>query len=99
MTMGHFIADMAYLLLVLFYLMAFVLLVEWLFHLLPGAWLNSVRRLLFRISFPMLKMGEACFPLRIGAVDLTALLMALTLLAICRYGIPWLILWGFSIRG
>ena|SRR5579859_3956429 len=99
MSPAYLITDMAYLLMALFYLLAFVLLVEWFFHLLPGWWLNPVRRFLFRLSFPLLKWGEACFPLRIGSVDFTPLLMALTLLMISRYGIPWLILWSFSLRG
>jgi hypothetical protein len=93
------IANLAYFLAIGLDLMALILILEWLFHLVPGWQLNNIRRFFFGLSLPLLKLGEAYFPLRIGSFDFTAFFMAVLLLAVSCFGIPWLVLLSFSLRG
>jgi len=97
--MAYFIADLAYLLVIGCYLLAFLLVLEWLFHELPGSGLNFARRALFRISLPWLKWCEQFFSLKVGSFNSRGLFMALLFLVISRYGLPWLILFSYSLRG
>jgi hypothetical protein len=99
MAMAYFIADVAYVLAVLFNLGAFLLLLEWLVHLLPGAGLNPIRRGLFRISLPLLQWSDGCFAIKWGAFNSRGIFLAALILMVSRYGIPWLILFSFSLRG
>lgn len=72
------------------------LLLYWLSHRVPGAALNSLRRTLFRVSYPWLKAGEKVGPITAGKEDLTPLFFALALFAAARWGVPWLFLMGFE---
>jgi hypothetical protein len=99
MGMAYFTADMAYVLEVLFNLGAFLLFLEWLVHLLPGAGLNPVRRGLFRISFPLLQWSDRYCAVKWGTLNSRGILLAALLLMVGRYGVPWLILFSFSLRG
>jgi hypothetical protein len=97
--MAYFIADLAYLLAILCDLLAILLALEWLVHLLPGPGLNFARRVLFRASLPWLKWCDRFFSLKVGSFNSRGLFMALLFLAIGRYGLPWLILFSYSLRG
>jgi hypothetical protein len=97
--MAYLAADLAYLLLLLCDLGAFLLILEWLVHLLPGAGLNPMRRVLFRISFPFLRWSDRYCVMKWGSFHSRGLLLAVFLVAIGRYGIPWLVLFSFSLRG
>jgi hypothetical protein len=85
---------MAYILFFALHVLALVLVLEGVSHLLPGWWFNPLRRLLFRISMPLLKQGEILFPVKIGPLDLTPFFLAALLLAFCYYAIPWIVLWS-----
>ncbi len=97
--MAIFIADLAYLLGLFCYLGAFLLLLEWFVHLLPGSSLNSARRLLFLASFPLLEWSESVLPLKWGGFKSRGLFTAVLFLIIARYLVPWLVLFSFSMRG
>ena len=93
------IADLAYLVALFCNLGALFLALEWLAHALPGAWLNPLRRNLFGITFPILKFSDRFLSFRLDSFDSRGLLAALLLLAIGHYGVPWLVMYGFSVRG
>jgi uncharacterized protein YggT (Ycf19 family) len=97
--MGYLIADLAYLLAILCDLGAVLLIVEWLVHVLPGAWLNPIRRGLFKLCFPLLKLSDQFLPFRWDSFNARGLLTAFLLLAISRCGIPWLVVFSYSLRG
>jgi uncharacterized protein YggT (Ycf19 family) len=96
---AYFVADIAYLGIVLCDLGALLLALEWLTHFLPGETLNPLRRVLFRITFPFLKFGDQFFPTKWGKFNSRGLIMAVFLIVISRYGMPWLVLLSFSMRG
>ncbi|HEY5037475.1 MAG TPA: hypothetical protein VIJ93_00225, partial [bacterium] len=79
--------------------MALLLIVEWLSHLAPGAVLNPIRRVLFRLCLPFLKWSDHFFSVQSPFFNSRGLLTALLLIAIGRYGVPWLILLSYSLRG
>lgn len=97
--MGYLIADLAYFIALLCHLGAFLLVFEWLTHALPGAWLNSLRRGLFEILFPILKFSYRFLSFRLESFDSRGLLAAFLLLAIGHYGVPWMVMIGFTMRG
>lgn len=97
--MAYLIADIAYLLSLLCDLGAFLLIVEWIVHVLPGAWLNPVRRGLFEISFPVLKWSDRFLSFQLDSFNSRGLLTALLLLIISCYGVPWLVVFSYSLRG
>lgn len=97
--MGYLISDLAYLVALFCNLGALLLVVEWLVHALPGAWLNPLRRGLFEISFPILKFSDRFLSFQMDSFNSRGLLAALLLLAIGHYGVPWLVVYGFSVRG
>ena len=97
--MAYFIADLAYLLALLCDFGAFLLVLEWLVHLLPGAGLNPVRRALFQLSYPLLKWNERFLVPRWGSFNSRGLLTAFLLLVISRYGVPLIVLYSYSLRG
>ncbi len=97
--MGYFLADSAYLTTLLLNLAAFVLLVEWLLHAVRGPALNGFRRLFFLVSYPLLKWSDGFLSIRWGSFNSRGLLTAILFLAVSRYGIPWLVLLAYSLRG
>lgn len=97
--MGYCIADLAYFFALLCDLCAFLLIVEWLVHVLPGAWLNPVRRGLFEVSFPLLKWSDRFLSFRLDSFNARGLLTALLLLVISFCGVPWLVVFSYSMRG
>lgn len=97
--MGYWLADSAYLTAFLLNLAAFVLAVEWLLHALPGPGLNGFRRLFFMASYPLLKWTDGFLSFRWGSFNSRGLLTAILFLAVSRYGIPWLVLMAYSLRG
>jgi hypothetical protein len=97
--MAYMLADIAYLTAVLCNLAALLLLLEWLAHFLPGVGLNPIRRMLFLVTFPMIRFSDRFFPIKWGGFNSRGLLMALFLIMISRYGVPWLVLLSYSIRG
>ena len=96
--MGISLAYFTYTLTLVVHVIAFVLLLEWVFRWLPGAVFNSVRRILFQASFPFLKVGEV-FGVRWGKFDVGPLLMIVLLLLLSRLWLPWLVLLSYSLRG
>jgi uncharacterized protein YggT (Ycf19 family) len=95
--MGISLAYFAYALTFVLHVIAFVLLLEWIFRWLPGAALNSIRRILFQVSFPFLKVGEV-FGFRWGKFDASPLLMIVILLLLSRLWLPWLVLLSYTLR-
>ncbi len=96
--MAYLIANLAYLLSLLCDVTAFLLIMEWLVHVLPGAWLNSVRRGLFEIVFPLLKFSDQFLSFRLDSFNARGFLTAVLLLAINWLGIPWLVAFSYSLR-
>ncbi len=97
--MAYLLANLAYLLSLLSDLTAFLLIMEWLVHVLPGAWLNPVRRGLFEIIFPLLKFSDRFLSFRLDSFNARGLLTAVLLLAVNWFGIPWLVVFSYSLRG
>ena len=97
--MAYFISDLAYFLSFLCDLGALLLIVEWLVHALPGAWLNPVRKGFFELSFPLLQWSDRFLSFRLDSFNARGLLTALLLLAVGFCGIPWLVVLGYSLRG
>ena len=97
--MTYLISNLAYGLSLLCNLGAFLLIVEWLVHTLPGAWLNPLRRGLFGICFPLLKWSDRLLSFRLDSFNVRGLLTALFLLTLSFCGIPWLVVLGYSLRG
>ena len=96
--MGIGIAYFIYALTLVLHAIAFILILEWAVHWLPGAFWNPLRRALFRFSYPFLKAGEI-FGVRWGNFDATPLVAAALLLLVTRWGLPWLVLLSYSLRG
>jgi hypothetical protein len=97
--MGYYIADLAYFLVLLCDLGALLLILEWLVHVLPGGWLNPVRKVLFEVSFPLLKWSDNFLSIRWGTFNSRGLLTAVLLLVLSRCAIPWLIFFSYTLRG
>lgn len=97
--MGYLIADLSYFLVLLCDLGAFLLVLEWSAHVLPGAWINPFRRGLFNLSFPLLKWSDRFFSFRWDSFDARGLLTAILLFVISHCGIPWLVVYSYSLRG
>jgi hypothetical protein len=97
--MSYAVSDLSYLLALCFNLAAYLLILEWFIHALPGAGLNFARRALFKASFPLLKLSDRFFDLKWGFFNSRGLLLAVLLLLVSRYGVPWLVFFGFSMRG
>jgi hypothetical protein len=93
------LAAVAYLLLPICQVLAFLLCLEWVLHAVPGAGLNPVRRGLFLSLFPLLSLSERFFSIEIGKFRSRGLLLALSLSIIGRYGVPWLVLASYGLRG
>lgn len=96
--MAYLISNLAYLLTLICGLGAFLLVLEWLVHTLPGAWLNPVRKGLFEISFPLLKWSDRFFSFRLDSFNARGLLTAIFLLAVGFCGVPWLVILSYSMR-
>lgn len=96
--MGTALSLLAYLLTVFLDLAAFLLVLEWLVHLLPWAALNFLRRGLFQVTYPFLRFAETSFSVRWGAFHSRGFFVAVLFLLLSRYGIPWLVLLSYSLR-
>lgn len=81
------------------FVMALLFLAYGFLQLMPGTFGNSARRYLFNTCYPWIRFAERIIPVRFGSVDLTAFLAAAVLLALCRFGVPWLVLFGYSLKG
>ena len=79
--------------------MAFVLILEWLFYLMPGGQLNGIRKELFNITFPLLSWSERFFSVRWGGFNSRGLLTAALFWLVSYFGLPWLALYSYSLRG
>lgn len=99
MMIPYVIADISYLLALFCNLAAYLLILEWFVHVLPGAGLNFARRALFNASFPLLKLSDRFFALKWGFFNSRGLLTAVLLLLVSRYAVPWLVFFSYSIRG
>jgi len=97
--MGQVLSLAAYLLSAFLDLAALLLILEWLLHLVPGAGLNFARRGLFLATYPFLKWSDGFFSLKWGSFNSRGFFMAVLLLLLSRYGIPWLVLLSYSMRG
>ncbi|HXL73101.1 MAG TPA: hypothetical protein VN963_05685 [bacterium] len=97
--MASFLSDFAYLLMVLLDLMALFLILEWFFYFMPGAPLNGIRKVFFYLTYPLLGWSDRFFSIRLGLFNSRGLLTALLLLVIGYLGMPWLILFSYSLRG
>ncbi|HUO58607.1 MAG TPA: hypothetical protein VMV05_10575 [bacterium] len=93
------ISGLSYLAMMACDIAAFLLLLEWLVHLLPGAGLNPLRRSLFLMLYPLLKFSDRFLSFKWPGGGTRGLLAALILVLISRYGLPWLVLFSFSLRG
>jgi hypothetical protein len=89
--MAHLISDFLYFLSFFITLIALVLILEWVFYFVPGAQLNSIRKMLFNVSYPFLSWSERFFSIRIGLFNSRGLFTAVLLLAVVYLGIPWLV--------
>ncbi len=96
--MGTILCDFAYALTILLHLMALLIGFEWVGHQIPGAGLNPARKFLFKTTYPFLKLG-ALLGLRRTAFDWTPGVMIVLLLLVSRLGLPWVVWFGFSLRG
>ena len=97
--MAIFLSSLGYVLLIVLNLMAFILILEWLFYSLPGSAFNGIRKILFRVSYPFLSWGERFFTIRWASFNSRGLLTALLLWTMSYLGVPWLILYGYFLRG
>ena len=97
--MASILSDFFYLLTLLLDLAALVLVLEWILYFAPGASLNRVRKLVFNLTFPLLSWSERFFSIRLGSFNSRGLLTAVLLLAVSYLGLPWLILYSYSLRG
>src|SRR5579859_6600684 len=96
--MGQALSLLAYLLTALLDLAALLLILEWFFHLVPGAGLNFIRRTLFQATYPLIQFSDRFFSIRWGSFHSRGFFMALLLLLLSRYGIPWLVLLSYPLR-
>lgn len=97
--MGYLIADISYFLSFLCDLGAFLLILDWIVHVMPGAWLNRVRRGMFEVSFPLLKWSDRFLSFQLDSFNSRGLLTAILLLVVSCCGIPWLVVLSYSLRG
>jgi uncharacterized protein YggT (Ycf19 family) len=97
--MGFLVTWVAYGIGAWLFVVALLFLAHGLLQLVPGTFGNSARRYLFNTCYPWIRTAERILPVRFGNVDLTAFLAAAILLALCRFGIPWLVLFGFALKG
>lgn len=96
--MAYLISNLAYLLALICDLGAFLLILDWSVHALPGAWLNPARKGLFELSFPLLKWGGRFLSFRLDSFNARGLLTAVLLLVISFCGLPWLVVLSYSLR-
>ena len=97
--MASLLSDFGYLLIVLLDMAALLLILEWLFYFLPGASLNGIRKVFFYITYPLLEWSDRFFSIRLGFFNSRGLFTAFLLWGISYLGVPWLILFSYSLRG
>jgi len=76
-----------------------VLVLEWIFFFLPAVKFNGIRRVLFKISSFLLSWTSDFFSIQYGAFRFRGLLFAFLLWMASFYGVPWLVLFSYSLRG
>jgi len=92
-------SDFVYLLVVLLDLIGLILVLECFFYFVPIASLNWARKVFFYLTFPVLSWSDRFFSVRMGLFNSRGLLTALLLWSISYFGMPWLILLSYSLRG
>jgi len=97
--MALLLSDFFYLLTFLLDLTSLVLVLEWLLHIVPSVALNGIRKFVFNLTYPLLSWSDRLFSIRWGLFNSRGLLTAVLLLAISCLGLPWLILYGYALRG
>ena len=97
--MAFFLSDFNYLLTALLDMAGLLLVLEWLFYFLPGASLNGIRKVLFYITYPLLGWSDRFFSIRFDLFNSRGLFTALLLWGVSYLGVPWLILFSYSLRG
>jgi hypothetical protein len=97
--MAILLSNFIYFFYVFLNLAAFVLVLEWFFYFMPGQQLNGIRKTLFNLSFPLLSCSERFFSIRWGRFHSRGLLMAFLFWMLGYLGLPWLILYSYSLRG
>jgi len=96
--MAFLLSGFAYFLTVLLDLMTLLLILEWFFYFMPGASLNGIRKLFFYLTYPLLGWSDRFFSVRLGLFNSRGLFTALLLWGIGYLGVPWLILFSYSLR-
>jgi len=97
--MGTIIAWLAYGVGAGFFAAASLLLAYGFFQMIPGAFGSSLRRFLFNACHPWLKVAERMFPVQVAGWNGTPFLAAAVLFVLCRFAVPWLVLWGYAWKG
>jgi hypothetical protein len=99
MIFSYLIADSACLLAFLLNVVGILLIVEWVFHWTPGAALNPLRRVFFRVCFPLLNFSDRYFSFQLGKFRTRGLLTAILFFMISHFGVPWLVYFSYALRG
>ncbi len=89
----------SFLMVFLCYGYALVMMLEWFSHALPGSFLNSIRRFSFYLCLPLFKVSRGWFSFQWHGFDSRGLGLAFALWIVGRFGVPWLVIWGFSLKG
>jgi len=96
--MAFLLSEFAYLLTALLNLMALLLILEWFFYFMPGAPFNRVRKMFFYLTYPLLGWSDRFFSVRLGLFNSRGLFTALLMWGVGYLGLPWLILFSYSLR-
>jgi hypothetical protein len=97
--MDFLVSDFAYFLTALLDLLSLLLVLEWIFYFLPGGFLNGIRKVLFYITYPLLGWSDRFLSIRLGLFNSRGLFTALLLWEVSYLGMPWLIIFSYSLRG
>jgi uncharacterized protein YggT (Ycf19 family) len=95
--MGAWIRAIAYLLEMITGLGSIICLVGFLVDWIPGPHFYSIHRIVFKMTTPFLKWMEKMGIVSLGKYNWTLLVLALMFGVLAIDGIPWMIVWGFSI--
>src|ERR1700679_3596125 len=96
--MAFLLSDFAYLLTALLNLTALLLILEWFFYFMPGASFNGVRKIFFYLTYPLLGWSDCFFSVRLGLFNSRGLFTALLMWGVGYLGVPWLILFSYSLK-
>jgi len=78
---------------------AIVLMMDWFFHALPGGLLNPLRRFFFYLGSSFLETSRGWFSFQWKGIDSRGLGLAFALWMVGRFGVPWLVIWCFTLKG